>query len=207
MPRVPPFSLGSAPKLGSLRGRPLTPHGPEHHVLPVCTEAAVGPLACPHAAMPSCQSRAPITTTSAVLGGLRPYSSYRLEVQTVHGRGLGPASETAFKTPEGGKPGPRRPAGDRRPHLPEYLPPLLRLIKQRMSKTRSRRTMALMKPMNQPSVAKPAGGSLTRPGRGGPEDTEPGPQRDLRSQPSALGDPEGLGAGEGGSDDLVLNHA
>ena len=53
--------------------------------------------------------------------------------------------------------------------VPEYLPPLLRLMKHRMSKTRSRTTIALMKPMNQPSVAKPAGGSLTRPaeGRGG----------------------------------------
>ncbi|XP_059241900.1 neural cell adhesion molecule L1 isoform X3 [Mustela nigripes] len=43
----------------------------------------------------------PANTTSAVLGGLRPYSSYRLEVQAFNGRGLGPASEMAFKTPEG----------------------------------------------------------------------------------------------------------
>lgn len=50
--------------------------------------------------------------------------------------------------------------------VPEYLPPLLRLMKHRMSKTRSRTTMALTKPMNQPSVAKPVGGSLTRPGEG-----------------------------------------
>lgn len=32
--------------------------------------------------------------------------------------------------------------------VPEYLPPLLRLMKHRMSKMRSRTTMALMKPMN-----------------------------------------------------------
>ncbi|XP_059013786.1 neural cell adhesion molecule L1 isoform X3 [Mustela lutreola] len=43
----------------------------------------------------------PANTTSAVLGGLRPYSSYHLEVQAFNGRGLGPASEMAFKTPEG----------------------------------------------------------------------------------------------------------
>lgn len=36
-------------------------------------------------------------------------------------------------------------------------------LKQRMSKMRSKRMMALMKPINQPSVAKPGGGSLTRP--------------------------------------------
>uniref|UniRef100_A0A673VNX6 Neural cell adhesion molecule L1 n=2 Tax=Suricata suricatta TaxID=37032 RepID=A0A673VNX6_SURSU len=43
----------------------------------------------------------PASTTSAVLGGLRPYSSYRLEVQAFNGRGLGPASEMTFSTPEG----------------------------------------------------------------------------------------------------------
>lgn len=49
--------------------------------------------------------------------------------------------------------GPR--GGGHSQDVPEYLPPLLRLMKHRMSKTRSRTTMALMKPMNQPSVAKP----------------------------------------------------
>uniref|UniRef100_A0ABI7VT28 L1 cell adhesion molecule n=1 Tax=Felis catus TaxID=9685 RepID=A0ABI7VT28_FELCA len=43
----------------------------------------------------------PANTTSAVLGGLRPYSSYHLEVQAFNGRGLGPASEMTFSTPEG----------------------------------------------------------------------------------------------------------
>lgn len=38
-------------------------------------------------------------------------------------------------------------------HLPEYLPPLLLLIKQRMSNISSRSTMALTTPMNQPCVA------------------------------------------------------
>uniref|UniRef100_A0A452RYC8 L1 cell adhesion molecule n=1 Tax=Ursus americanus TaxID=9643 RepID=A0A452RYC8_URSAM len=33
----------------------------------------------------------PANTTSAILGGLRPYSSYHLEVQAFNGRGLGPA--------------------------------------------------------------------------------------------------------------------
>lgn len=60
------------------------------------------------------------------------------------------------------------------PGLPEYLPPLLRLIKQRMSKTRSRRMMALTKPMNQPSGSKPAGGRPTRPeGESGKETQAP----------------------------------
>ncbi|KAF3812446.1 hypothetical protein GH733_019582 [Mirounga leonina] len=43
----------------------------------------------------------PANTTSAILGGLRPYSSYHLEVQAFNGRGLGPASEMTFRTPEG----------------------------------------------------------------------------------------------------------
>lgn len=47
--------------------------------------------------------------------------------------------------------------------LPEYLPPLLRLIKQRMSKRRSKRMMALTKPMNQPSAAKLEEWNLTGP--------------------------------------------
>uniref|UniRef100_A0A8C9JHT5 L1 cell adhesion molecule n=1 Tax=Panthera tigris altaica TaxID=74533 RepID=A0A8C9JHT5_PANTA len=38
----------------------------------------------------------PANTTSAVLGGLRPYSSYHLEVQAFNGRGLGPAREKTF---------------------------------------------------------------------------------------------------------------
>lgn len=38
--------------------------------------------------------------------------------------------------------------------LPEYLPPLLRLMKQRMSRMRSKRMIALTKAMNQPSEAK-----------------------------------------------------
>lgn len=45
----------------------------------------------------------PANTTSAILGGLRPYSSYHLEVQAFNGRGLGPASEMNFRTPEGGE--------------------------------------------------------------------------------------------------------
>lgn len=67
--------------------------------------------------------------------------------------------------------------------LPEYLPPLLRLMKQRMSRTRSKRMMALTKPMNQPSVAKPAGGSLTR-----PEGETPAPRAaaQARTRPEAL---------------------
>lgn len=43
----------------------------------------------------------PANSTSAILGGLRPYSSYHLEVQAFNGRGLGPASEMTFSTPEG----------------------------------------------------------------------------------------------------------
>lgn len=46
----------------------------------------------------------PANTTSTILGGLRPYSSYRLEVQAFNGRGPGPASKMTFSTPEGGKP-------------------------------------------------------------------------------------------------------
>lgn len=46
----------------------------------------------------------PANTTRAILGGLRPYSSYHLEVQAFNGRGLGPASEMTFSTPEGGEP-------------------------------------------------------------------------------------------------------
>lgn len=45
----------------------------------------------------------PANSTSAILGGLRPYSSYHLEVQAFNGRGLGPASEMTFSTPEGGE--------------------------------------------------------------------------------------------------------
>lgn len=45
----------------------------------------------------------PANTTSAVLSGLRPYSSYHVEVQAFNGRGLGPASEWTFSTPEGGE--------------------------------------------------------------------------------------------------------
>ncbi|KAM5220960.1 neural cell adhesion molecule L1 isoform 2-T2 [Ctenodactylus gundi] len=40
-------------------------------------------------------------TTSLVLGGLRPYSSYHVEVQAFNGRGPGPASKLTFRTPEG----------------------------------------------------------------------------------------------------------
>nr|XP_044996641.1 neural cell adhesion molecule L1 isoform X3 [Jaculus jaculus] len=43
----------------------------------------------------------PANATSAILSGLRPYSSYHLEVQAFNGRGLGPASEFTFSTPEG----------------------------------------------------------------------------------------------------------
>ncbi|XP_006877252.1 PREDICTED: neural cell adhesion molecule L1 isoform X1 [Chrysochloris asiatica] len=43
----------------------------------------------------------PANTTSAILSGLRPYSSYHLEVRAFNGRGAGPASETTFMTPEG----------------------------------------------------------------------------------------------------------
>ncbi|KAM6151864.1 neural cell adhesion molecule L1 [Rhynchocyon petersi] len=43
----------------------------------------------------------PADTTSVVLSGLRPYSSYRLQVQAFNGRGAGPASGTTFLTPEG----------------------------------------------------------------------------------------------------------
>ncbi|XP_023376414.1 neural cell adhesion molecule L1 isoform X3 [Pteropus vampyrus] len=43
----------------------------------------------------------PANTTSTILGGLRPYSSYHLEVQAFNGRGLGPASKMTFSTPEG----------------------------------------------------------------------------------------------------------
>uniref|UniRef100_A0A8C0W415 Neural cell adhesion molecule L1 n=1 Tax=Castor canadensis TaxID=51338 RepID=A0A8C0W415_CASCN len=43
----------------------------------------------------------PANTTSAILSGLRPYSNYHLEVQAFNRRGLGPASEFTFSTPEG----------------------------------------------------------------------------------------------------------
>ncbi|KAF6090732.1 L1 cell adhesion molecule [Phyllostomus discolor] len=43
----------------------------------------------------------PANTTSTTLGGLRPYSSYHLEVQAFNSRGLGPASQMTFSTPEG----------------------------------------------------------------------------------------------------------
>ncbi|XP_066105403.1 neural cell adhesion molecule L1 isoform X2 [Saccopteryx bilineata] len=43
----------------------------------------------------------PANTTSTILGGLKPYSSYHLEVQAFNSRGLGPASEKTFSTPEG----------------------------------------------------------------------------------------------------------
>ncbi|XP_017900555.1 PREDICTED: neural cell adhesion molecule L1 isoform X1 [Capra hircus] len=43
----------------------------------------------------------PANTTSTILGGLQPYSSYRVEVQAFNGRGLGPASGMTFNTPEG----------------------------------------------------------------------------------------------------------
>lgn len=43
----------------------------------------------------------PANATSAILGGLRPYSSYKLELRVFNGRGLGPASERTFQTPEG----------------------------------------------------------------------------------------------------------
>lgn len=39
-------------------------------------------------------------------------------------------------------------------HLPEYFPPLLLLMKQRISSISSSRTTALTTPMNQPCVAK-----------------------------------------------------
>lgn len=45
----------------------------------------------------------PADTTSTTLGGLWPYSSYRLEVQAFNSRGLGPASQMTFNTPEGGE--------------------------------------------------------------------------------------------------------
>lgn len=45
----------------------------------------------------------PANTTSAILSDLRPYSSYHVEVQAFNGRGLGPASEWTFSTPEGGE--------------------------------------------------------------------------------------------------------
>lgn len=41
--------------------------------------------------------------------------------------------------------------------LPAYLPPLLRLIRQRMNSISSISTMALMSPINQPWVANPPG--------------------------------------------------
>lgn len=59
-------------------------------------------------------------TTSAVLGGLRPYSSYRLELRAFNGRGLGPASEMTFSTPEGGEPWAPRPCA--RPPPPQGRP-------------------------------------------------------------------------------------
>nr|KAF6492323.1 L1 cell adhesion molecule [Molossus molossus] len=43
----------------------------------------------------------PANTTSIILGGLQPYSFYCLEVQAFNSRGLGPASEKNFSTPEG----------------------------------------------------------------------------------------------------------
>ncbi|XP_058514927.1 neural cell adhesion molecule L1 [Ochotona princeps] len=43
----------------------------------------------------------PANVTSAILSGLRPFSSYELEVQAFNGRGLGPASTRTFNTPEG----------------------------------------------------------------------------------------------------------
>lgn len=43
----------------------------------------------------------PANVTSAILSGLRPFSSYELEVQAFNGRGLGPASTHTFNTPEG----------------------------------------------------------------------------------------------------------
>nr|XP_019610701.1 PREDICTED: neural cell adhesion molecule L1 isoform X2 [Rhinolophus sinicus] len=44
----------------------------------------------------------PANTTSVILGDLRPYSLYHLEVQAFNSRGLGPASENrTFSTPEG----------------------------------------------------------------------------------------------------------
>ncbi|XP_003802590.1 neural cell adhesion molecule L1 isoform X1 [Otolemur garnettii] len=43
----------------------------------------------------------PANTTSVILGGLRPYSSYHLEVKAFNGRGPGPALELTFSTPEG----------------------------------------------------------------------------------------------------------
>eukprot|EP00069_Balaena_mysticetus_P006673 bmy_18754T0 len=46
----------------------------------------------------------PANSTSSILGGLRPYSSYHVEVRAFNGRGLGPASEMTFSTPEGGTP-------------------------------------------------------------------------------------------------------
>lgn len=45
----------------------------------------------------------PANTTSIILGGLQPYSFYWLEVQAFNSRGLGPASEKNFSTPEGGE--------------------------------------------------------------------------------------------------------
>lgn len=46
-------------------------------------------------------------------------------------------------------------------HLPEYFPPLLLLMKQRMSSISSSSTMALTTPMNQPWVAKLGCTSIT----------------------------------------------
>lgn len=43
----------------------------------------------------------PANTTNATLGSLRPYSSYYLELRVFNGRGLGPATEQPFQTPEG----------------------------------------------------------------------------------------------------------
>ncbi|XP_012924797.1 neural cell adhesion molecule L1 isoform X1 [Heterocephalus glaber] len=40
-------------------------------------------------------------TTSVILGGLRPYSSYHVEVRAFNGRGSGPAGQQSFETPEG----------------------------------------------------------------------------------------------------------
>ncbi|NXH65403.1 NGCA protein, partial [Rhabdornis inornatus] len=46
----------------------------------------------------------PGEASGAVLGGLHPWSRYRLQVQVFNGRGAGPPSaEIRFHTPEGGE--------------------------------------------------------------------------------------------------------
>uniref|UniRef100_A0A0G2KA95 L1 cell adhesion molecule n=1 Tax=Rattus norvegicus TaxID=10116 RepID=A0A0G2KA95_RAT len=69
----------------------------------------------------------PANTTSAILSGLRPYSSYHVEVQAFNGRGLGPASEWTFSTPEGGES-----ACHPTLYLAHWLPALLPSLKEQL---------------------------------------------------------------------------